>query len=212
MVLSGALGVDGGGRGRTPEIDHAVYDGLAGGHVDDLEVDDHLDALLIFDQVAADVLPAGVVWALGHLGAEDAGVDAGEEGGLRGEGGVVDAGKMGCVQDGSGVSCAEVRGACTIVSEVKGKGTLYSLVERPLFSRVLFAMAARLWTARASMPRAFILAAQWLRSRLLFFMNAARSSISWRVSWPGWARTPLATKADATTRVLKKCMVESESL
>ena len=84
---------------------------------------------------------------------------------------------------------------------------MYALVEMPLFSRVLLAMAARRWMARASRPRAFILAAQWLRSRLLFFMKAARSAISWRVSWPGWARTVVATRAEATARVLKRCMV-----
>lgn len=100
-----------GGRGRTPEIDHAVHDGFAGGNVDDLEVDDHLDALLVFDQVAADVLSAGIVWTLGHLGAEDAGVDAGEDCGLRGERSVVDAGMVRGVQNRSSVSCSDVRGA-----------------------------------------------------------------------------------------------------
>ena len=100
----------------TPEIDHAVDNRLAGGHVDDLEVDDHLDTLLVFDQVAADVLSAGVVWALGDLRAEDAGVVAREDGGLRGEWRIVDVGMMSGVQDRCGVSCAEVRGAYTIVS------------------------------------------------------------------------------------------------
>lgn len=55
-----------------------------------MEVDDHFDAFLVFDEVAADVLAAGVVGALRHLRAEDARVVAGEEGGFRGEGGVVD--------------------------------------------------------------------------------------------------------------------------
>ena len=96
-MLGGGGEGKGGGRGRTPEIDHAVYDGFAGGHVDDLQVDDHLDALLVFDQVAADVLSAGIVWALGHLRAEDARVVAGEDGGFRGERRVVDAGMMSCV-------------------------------------------------------------------------------------------------------------------
>lgn len=143
-MLAGWLRVGGDG-GRTPEIDHAVYNGLAGGHVDDLDVDDHLDTLLVFNQVAADVLSAGVVWALGDLRAEDAGVIAGEDGGLRGEGRVVDIGMMGGVQNGSSVSCTEVGGVYTIVSsESLEEDTLYSLVESPLFSRVLFAMAARL--------------------------------------------------------------------
>lgn len=41
----------------VPKVNLGVHDGVTCGGVDDLEVDDKLDALLVLDQVTADVLP-----------------------------------------------------------------------------------------------------------------------------------------------------------
>jgi hypothetical protein len=103
--------------GRTPEINHGVDNRFAGSHVNNLNVEDHLDTLLVFDQIAADILSAGIVWALGHLSAEDAGVVAREDSDLRGNRRVVNIRKMCRVENGSSVSCPEVRSVCIVVSE-----------------------------------------------------------------------------------------------
>lgn len=71
-----------------PDFDHGVWNGLAGGDVDDLGVEDKVDTVLVFPDVLADILASDVVWSLGDFWGEDAGAVAGEEDGLLGGVGV----------------------------------------------------------------------------------------------------------------------------
>lgn len=93
----GCPGVD--ARGVAAEdLEVGADDGLAGLHVDDLEVVVHGDALLVVDEVLADVFTGDVVGATLSLRSQDAGSVRGKDICLRG------------VEGETGVSCVVVGG------------------------------------------------------------------------------------------------------
>lgn len=62
-----------------PDLDHGVGDRIAGGHINDLGVEEELDALLVFCGIIAHVFTTDIVRPLGNFRRENAGVVSGED-------------------------------------------------------------------------------------------------------------------------------------
>lgn len=62
-----------------PDFDHCVRHRVTSLHVDDLGIKDKIYAFLTFGDVFADVFAGDVVRTLGHFGAQNARIVAGEE-------------------------------------------------------------------------------------------------------------------------------------
>lgn len=92
---------------RIPKIDVDIRDRLASRRVDDLDIEDQIDARLDggFTHVGPDVFAGDVEGAFGYFGHEDAGIVAGEDVGEAVGGGVCGGGEVVGVEDGAGVAC-----------------------------------------------------------------------------------------------------------
>lgn len=67
------------GIGHTPDLGVGAHDRFAGVDVEDLQVEGQSYTLLVFGHIFTDVFAGDPVWALCHLGGEDARGIAGEE-------------------------------------------------------------------------------------------------------------------------------------
>lgn len=63
----------------VPDLDHRIWDRLAGCNVDDLGVENEVDTFLCLTDVLPDILSSNIVLTLGDFWGEDAGAVAREE-------------------------------------------------------------------------------------------------------------------------------------
>lgn len=97
-------GVNTGGV-AVPDLEVRALNGVAGGDVQDLEVEGESHTDLILGNVLADILSGDVVGTLGNLGREHAGAVAREEGRLGGVQGVVLSRVVSAIEGGDVAGC-----------------------------------------------------------------------------------------------------------